>query len=183
MLIAADSQCFSYLFDAIEGVAEPTGPLAEQQRALLRCYLYQPGTLYATPKVIDECSEIRNISRREMHTSYFSSLFDVVDAHDERQTLAILGGLLGHHSGQADCRIVAEAIVGGADVLLTYDSDLIAGLASHSGSLRVLRPADYWSELALPRGAKPYKVPHPGGQVAGKLLEPNPLAAQFWWRW
>ncbi len=49
--IGLDSQCLTYLISALEGVAAPSDSLAEQKVALVRLYLYTPGTVWVTPTV------------------------------------------------------------------------------------------------------------------------------------
>ena len=48
--LGLDSNCLSYVIDALEGAAEPTGQLAAQNVALVRLYLYTPGTLWTMPR-------------------------------------------------------------------------------------------------------------------------------------
>ena len=55
-----DSQCLSYLIDAVQGSSAPSGDLAAEKIALFRTYLYTEGTLFVTPHVIEECAKIRN---------------------------------------------------------------------------------------------------------------------------
>jgi hypothetical protein len=58
--IGLDSQCLSYLIDALEGVPPPADDHAEQKVALVRLYLYSPRTLWVTPAVEREFSRIRD---------------------------------------------------------------------------------------------------------------------------
>lgn len=44
--VGLDSNCLSYVIQSMEGVTEPKGDLAEQKVALVRLYLYTPGTLW-----------------------------------------------------------------------------------------------------------------------------------------
>jgi hypothetical protein len=65
--VGLDSQCLSYLLDAIAGISEPTDLLAAEKKALLRSWFYKSGTFVLTETVISEVSRIRNIDRREFH--------------------------------------------------------------------------------------------------------------------
>src|SRR3990172_992033 len=57
--VALDSQSYSYIVDAMEGYeTAPAGVLAPQQLALVRLYLYTPGTLWLTPTVEREYERI-----------------------------------------------------------------------------------------------------------------------------
>src|SRR5438445_7116632 len=75
--IGLDSNCLSYVIDALEGVSEPTGDLAAQRVALARLYLYTPGTLWTLPTVKEEFSRIPDRSRCASHASWTSVLFGV----------------------------------------------------------------------------------------------------------
>ena len=65
--VGLDSQCLSFLIDAMAGVSEPIGPLGDEKKALLRVYFHLPGTLYVTPTVASECVRIRDATRRDLH--------------------------------------------------------------------------------------------------------------------
>ena len=49
--IGLDSNCLSYVIQALEGVSRPTDALADQKIALVRLYIYTPGTLWTLPTV------------------------------------------------------------------------------------------------------------------------------------
>ena len=65
--LGLDSNCLSYVIDALEGVAEPTDDLATQKIALVRFYLYTPGTLWTMTMVKQEFSRIPDLARRASH--------------------------------------------------------------------------------------------------------------------
>src|SRR5262245_21263519 len=73
--VGLDSQCLSYLLDAISGISEPIDVLAGEKKALLRSWFYKPGTFILTETVTSETSRIRNIDRRNFHESFISTLF------------------------------------------------------------------------------------------------------------
>ncbi len=56
------------------------------------------------------------------------------------------------HGQNRDCRIVAEAEVGGLVILLTFDPTLRNRLGNRSPTLRVRFPTEYWGELMSARG-------------------------------
>lgn len=73
--IGLDSQCLSYLLDSIAGINEPQDALAEEKKALLRIWFYQPGTFILGETVISEVAKIRNLERREFHHDFIRTLF------------------------------------------------------------------------------------------------------------
>jgi hypothetical protein len=75
--LGLDSNCLSYVIEAMEGVAEPTDDLAEQKLALVRLYIYTPGTLWTMPRVKEEFSRILEPVRRARHESWTNVLFGV----------------------------------------------------------------------------------------------------------
>ncbi len=52
-----------------------------------------------------------------------------------------------YHDHERDCRIVAEAEVGGVAVFLTFDRTLRNRLGDRSPTVRVRYPTEYWGEL------------------------------------
>ena len=73
--VGIDSQCLSYLIDAVVDVEEPVDPLAEEKKSLIRTWFYLPGTFYVSETVVKECSKIRNSERRELHDRFIVPLF------------------------------------------------------------------------------------------------------------
>jgi uncharacterized membrane protein len=65
--VGLDSQCLSYLLDAIAGVEEPTDRLADERKALLRVWFYTSTTFYVSATVEAECARIRNVDSLERH--------------------------------------------------------------------------------------------------------------------
>jgi hypothetical protein len=57
--IGLDSQCLSYLLDSIAGINEPQDALAEEKKALLRIWFYQPGTFILGETVISEVAYLQ----------------------------------------------------------------------------------------------------------------------------
>jgi hypothetical protein len=169
--IGLDSQCLSYLIDALEGIGAPTDNLAEQKVALVRLYLYTPGTLWVTPTVEREFLRIRNEARRASHVSWTSVLFGVRPLTDGVRAEERAADLAPLHADVDDRMGLAEAEDIGFTTLLSFDSDFVKHLGAHA-DLLLTRPAAYWESLAISKGTTPNKVPAYG----------NPLANEAWWR-
>lgn len=170
--VSLDSQCLSYLIDAMADIREPTDALAPQRLALFRSYLYRPGGLVTTPTVMVECRRIRDAARAEFHESWIHTLFGEAQPIDPAQIDARTTQLLDFHSDPDDCQILAETEDAGLTTLLSFDFDFISHLADKT-TVNLLRPNDFWQSLKIPRGAHPVNVPH----------HTNPLAQVSWWRW
>jgi len=170
--VGLDSQCFSYLLDALEGVRDPMDSLAEERKALVRIWLYTPGTFYLTDMVIRESTRIRAEGRRLMHDSWRGVHFvDVPILHPkvvEQRALSLTKS----HAHLADCRILAEAEDQNLQVLLTYDDAFIRRLGA-SSKVALTTPSGFWTELGIPRGAQPNTIPDPS----------NPMSQETWWHW
>jgi hypothetical protein len=171
--LGIDSQCLSYVIDAMAGISEPSDSLAVQKLALVRLFFHLPDTLWVTPTVTLECARIRNTDRAALHASFIRVLFGELQIKKQQSVNARAADLRRHHSGENDCTILAEAEDVGHNVLLTFDTNFVRHLASHAAGVELLQPAEYWEHLALPRGSTPDKVPH----------SMNPLSAESWWRW
>lgn len=171
--IGLDTQCFSYLLDAIGGIDEPIDPLADERKALIRCWFYLPETFYLPTTVVAECQAIRNEGRKELHESFIRTLFLDLSIQNHAAVEARVSELLGAHPSEKDRRVLAEAEDLNLAVLLTYDHDFLSHLSSVPKTVRISKPSTYWASVGVPRGAKPRMVPHPT----------NPLSQQSWWRW
>lgn len=171
--VALDSNCYTYLIEALEAGDAPkvTDALRLEKLALVRTMLYDEWGLYITPKVTEEYLRIRAPSRSALHKSW-SVLFTEVQPIDPRLILERIDVLSARHSDRDDCTVLAEAADARLKILLTYDSDFIAHL-SRQTDVEVMRPSDYWERLNVPKGAKPRTFPH----------STNPLGAAKWWRW
>ena len=170
--IGLDSQCLSFLIDAIQGIAMPGAPIAPEKLALVRTYLYTPGTLWVTPTVEEECAPIKNLDRRALHESWMSAVFGVRPVTNPQRIQKRAEELHLTHKGLNDCRILAEAEDVGLDVLVSFDADFVAHLRRLS-AVKLQEPMELWSALNIAKGCKPDKVPH----------ATNPLGAQTWWQW
>jgi hypothetical protein len=170
--IGLDSQCLSYLLDAFEGVGPPTGDLAEQKLALVRLFLYTPGTLWITPTVEREFLRIRDPKRRSNHVSWTNVHFGVRPISDPDAVRRRALHLADLHPDEDDCLVLAEAEQIGLSTLLSFDFDFVRRL-SPGTELALTRPAHFWESLAVAKDSRPDKVPAAG----------NPLGQQTWWRW
>src|SRR5262245_28279685 len=171
--VGLDSQCLSYLLDAIAGISEPTDLLAEEKKALLRSWFYKPGTFILTETVISEVSRIRNVDRRELHERFISTLFLDYSVQDLAVVQARAAEFETYHPNLGDCRILAEAEELSLDFVLTYDHEFWKRLSKVPGTTKLMKPLAYWTSCGIPKGANPVTVPHPT----------NPLSVQSWWRW
>ncbi len=171
--VGLDSQCLSYLIDAANGVSEPTDPLADERKALLRLWFYGPGRFYVSETVLSECECIRGIERRQLHESFGAITYWGLPVHDAGTVSKRVVELLQLHPRVSDCRILAEAEDLVLDALLTYDKKMIKHLCVISSKVALMTPSNYWLNLGIPQGATPHSVPH----------DTNPLSGQSWWRW
>lgn len=171
--IGIDSQCLSYLLDAVTEVIEPTDALAIERKALIRLWFYRPETYYVTPTVVKECEKIRDMERKQFHQSCIDSLFCDSRIRDGAYVQARTADLVRLHSRIADCQILAEAEEIGLNVLLSYDHKFLRRLGQASQVVILTSPSAYWDRLQLQPGTRPQTVPH----------HTNPLSAETWWRW
>lgn len=73
--LGVDSQCLSYVIDAMASTSRPTQAVATQQLALIRLFFYLPETLWVTPTVTAECTRIRDIELAALHQNFINVLF------------------------------------------------------------------------------------------------------------
>ena len=172
-IIGIDSQCVSYLIDTIHNIEAPADSLAPEKIALFRIYLYAPVLLYVPPTVTEECAAIRNIARKELHSSYITVLLDESPPHHSDFIKSRREQFKFYHKGKKDCRILAEAEDAGYYSLISYDTDFLNHFKNVSSSVKLFRPTEYWTQLNISHGAKPKIVPSTS----------NPLAQQLWWEW
>ena len=170
--VGLDTQCFSYLLDAIAGIEMPTDALAPQKVALLRTWFYQPGTFILSETVISEVARIRHLERRELHESFVRTLFLDYPVRSLATVEARATELIEIHPGPSDCRIFAEAEDLELDFLITYDHAFWKRISGINSKTKLRKPLEYWESLEIPKGAQPVTVPH----------HTNPLSQQEWWR-
>jgi len=171
--ICLDSQCVSYVIDALKDLVEPTDKLAEQKIALVRSYFYIAGTFWTTPTVVREVEAIRNPERKAEHDSWRGFNFPAGQPNDPEAVKRRADELETFHAGINDRLILAEAEDIGFSTLLSFDGDFVKHLGNQARRLTLTTPAAFWESRAIPRGAP-------------RKTEPtydNPLAGQTWWRW
>lgn len=170
--VGLDSQCLSYLIEAMSVTSAPTGNLAPEKLALFRCFLYRPSGLHITPTVTAEWERIRNPDRLALHRSYSETLISQTQPISQSQIDTRTLALQSFRSDADDCRILSEAEDASLSVLLTFDSRFIDRLRSHT-TIKLMKPVDFWLSLNIPHGSKPNTKP---------CLD-NPLSQEKWWRW
>ena len=170
--VGLDSQCLSYLLDALAGVDEPTDRLAEERKALIRIWFYTAGTFDVSETVVSECAAIGAPDRRALHEQLIQFRLQEGSVRDPVAVEKRIVSLRQSHATPNDCRVLAEAEDLELCALLTYDRDFRRRLSPMS-DVSLMMPSVYWNQLGIPRGALPPQTPHPT----------NPLSTQFWWRW
>jgi len=171
MHVGFDSQCYTYLIDAMAKLDKPIDALAEQRIALFRIFLYRDGGLFISPTVRSEYQRIRSEERAKFHEEW-TTLFPETQPINVSRINSRTIELQGHHPDADDCRILAEAEDAGLSVLLSFDSRFISRLDGHT-AVCIMRPLDYWLSLNVPRGSTPATSPR----------FDNPMAGQSWWKW
>ena len=175
-LVCIDSNCLTYLVDAMALGGRPTGNEAEEKIALLRIYFYRNDTLYVSPTVKAEYEKMTNKVKRQNHRGIADILLGDIQSLDPHVLESQALEYAKYHNGERnkiDCRILAETELGGGNILLTYDKDFLRRLRNRTHSIRMLMPSEFWSGLSYTKGIKPVTSPHPT----------SPLAAEAWWAW
>lgn len=147
-------------------------PLAPERLATYRLFLYcRP---FVLPSVTVEAGLIPDGAKLEEHLRFIAFTFAELNPDDYQQERIKerAAALKKFHSGDLDCQIVAEAEVGEVPILVSLDSKLIVRLSPHT-SVRLRRPTELWSDLAIPPGTPSKWVPGLG----------HPLEHETWWRW
>jgi hypothetical protein len=166
------------LIDTVKTGVEPTDADRAERIALIRLHYYCKGRLCVTDKVIDECRPELRLKNPPKELDRLYETIAVVGgfAHlptpDRPRVKSKGDALMTYHKRAADCQILAEAIIGDADFLLTNDGNFINHLSKYSGSVRLMRPSDCWKKLRIP----------PGASLAKELRRQSPLSKAQWWR-
>lgn len=174
--VCIDSNALSYLVDAMTSGIKPTGNEADEKLALLHAYLYRNDILYISPTVRIEYERIRDEKKRINHQEVADILLGEILLSDndivQSKTLEYCKFHLGKNN-EKDCRILAEAELGGCKIILTYDQDFIKKLHDKTHGIRIMKPSDFWHSLDIPKKSRPVTVPH----------HTNPLSKETWWTW
>jgi len=174
--VAIDSNCLTYLVDAMYSCERPIDDLADQKIALLRIYLYRDEILYISSTVQSEYRKIRDASNKERHEGISNILLGDVPKSNPKTIEDRFCFYTNFHKGKKnkkDCRILAESELGDCQYLLTYDFKYLSRLKEKTEIIKMKTPVEFWSSLNIPKGAKPVRTPHPT----------NPLSNQTWWIW
>jgi predicted nucleic-acid-binding protein len=174
--VGIDSNTLTYLVESMDPDYDPSideSNVADERIALLRIYLYGGVPFHVVPTVTSEYQKIKNKLRKETHESLSQILLldESWNLKDDEIKTRLTRYLNLHNKGN-DCRIVAEAELGGLSSLLTCDSDILKHLQTNT-IIDIMLPSDYWSKLAIAHGAQPVFSPH----------DTNPLNNKTWWRW
>jgi hypothetical protein len=174
--VGVDTNVLAFLAQAASGMYDPAvdgdAILKAERVAAFRVFLYSP-CIAVTPTVNEEVERTADPRERaELEGWKETLLVELLDVHPGAvEARALL--LRQYHAGERDCRIVAEAELGGLGVLLTFDKNLRKHLDGRAVPLRLRYPSQYWAELQIPRGQAPYWSPAPA----------NLLRTATWWRW
>lgn len=174
--VSIDSNALSYLVDAMMNGKKPIGNEADEKIALLRTYLYRKDILYVSPTVKEEYENIKDEKKRRDHQEITEILLGEILELDNCLVKKRATEYYQYHSGnndEKDCRILAEAEIGGYDLLLTYDQDFYKRLYHKTHIIKMMKPSDFWDSLGIPQNSRPVIAPHPT----------NPLSKETWWRW
>ncbi len=173
--IAIDSNALTFFVDAIEADYDPArdrADLAAEKVAVLRIYFYTGEPYYVVPMVEKEYKDIVKRIKRTNHEEVHAVLMlDFVHEIEENDIKQRADFYFRFHPYAMDCRILAEAELGGIEILLTFDSKLINRLKQNTKRIKLMRPSEFWHSLNMPSGARPVVAPH----------RTNPLSRKTWW--
>lgn len=171
---ALDSNAFTYLVEAMSPSMGVTGvaPVDNERIALLRSFIYQDGIFSLLPAVQAEYMKIKDCDRLKKHCQVGGIHFDDVLGLDQNLVENRITALSAYHNKTNDCRILAEAEIGGLGALITFDKNLIRRLKPRS-PIQIITPSDYWKRLSISGGSRPHRVPH----------KTNPLSKTDIWQW
>lgn len=175
-LICIDSNAMSYLVDAMTQGCKPTGNVADEKIALLRTYLYRNDILYISPTVKEEYEKIKSDVNRRNHQGIADILLGDIPASVPTIIESRILEYSKHHSGEKnkkDCKILAEAELGGSQILLTYDKIFLINLRGKTRGIKMSTPSEYWNNIGIPKGSRPVRAPY----------STNPLSRETWWIW
>ena len=168
-LVCIDSNAMTYLVEAMTKGGRPVGSEAEEKVALLRLYLYRNQILYITPTVRSEYEKMKEGAKKRFHTEIDGILLDEIVVSDQQAVDARAS----EYNKDNDCHILAEAEIGDAEVLLTYDQPMLKRLRNNTKTIKLCSPTEYWRQINIPLGSRPVTRPS----------DSNPLARESWWIW
>lgn len=173
--VAIDSNCLTYIVDAMYSLERPVDNLSDQKIALLRTYLYRD-ILCISATVQSEYRNIKDAFDKERHEAISSIVLGDVPEFDPNVIDDRFYFYTEFHKGKKnkmDCRILAESELGGCGYLLTYDFNYLSRLKEKTKTISMTTPVEFWSLLNVPKGTNPVRTPS----------TTNPLSNQTWWIW
>lgn len=174
-LIGIDSQCITYLIQGLSNEYCPFDLLSDEKRALVRIFFYYYIPFYVPETVERECKRIADEKKCYIHQSLIDcSLFQMPPV-DSKDLINLANNFFEHHKGKKtldDCKILAECELGGLDILLTLDTEILTRLKTQTKKISIMKPNKFWEQLNIPLGTKPFSVP----------LSGHPLENATWWR-
>ena len=174
MYPAIDSNPLTYLLEALEEGYDPTvdqSGLADERVAMVRCWFYGDCSFWVTPTVQQETAKIPNENWRYTHDRATKNLLQDKELSTPPAVIQRrVDRLRAHHSGENDCRIVAETEFAGLKTLLSCDPGLRKNLKAVT-HVQLLKPTEFWVSLAIGARAQPVLQPLPG----------HPLFGKAWW--
>lgn len=174
--VSIDSNALSYLVDVMMNGKKPFGNEAEEKMALLRAYLYRDDILYLPPTVRAEYEKIKDEKKRRAHQEITDILLGDCLESDHSLVKTRTTEYNKFHSGkndEKDCKILAEAEIGGCDLILTYDQRFYKKLHNKTHNIKMIKPTDFWASLRIPKNSRLAREPH----------STNPLSKETWWIW
>ena len=172
---ALDSNCLTFFVQATWDY-DPDNDATElrwERTALLQAYLFTAEPYSILPVVNEEYERIANEEKLARHFEVTSILtLDVLGSVPQQEYDKRLNELRALHSGENDCRALAQAELYGIPVLLTFDKRMLNNLACVANGTRLMAPSRYLSSLGLSAESEPKLQPHPK----------NPLCKRSWWK-
>ncbi len=150
-VVGIDTNVLAHLIQVVQGQYDPwrdadTGPVRSERMVPSRILRAVP-RLAVPPTVLAEIERTADPAERPTPVSWRDALpLEVLDC--PASTVAARAQWFRQfHGRERDCRIVAEAEVGGLVVFLTFDPTLRNRLGNRSPTVRVRHPTEYWGEL------------------------------------
>jgi hypothetical protein len=180
--IAFDSQAVIYFLRANRGEEFPprSAELSDHDRqhiATIRLAMaYYP---IVVPTAEAECLAVADDAAAEERWRFFCSFFLQANNLEGTDVEGRAKRFMRLHAGEGDCRIVAEAICEGADVLVTDDRRLQKRLSTTAAPLLLLTPAEAWERFPKPPDRVPARATRSptstggGGRLFGKARVPD----------
>ena len=174
MSVTLDSQCVTYLIDALTGMEKPERDLAEEKISLVQIFFYVASHYETTPEVVVEVNKISEPLKLATHLSWIRTHFAPREFWKDGQREIVRSRYKEFypiHKKEADCRILAQAEALEFSTLLSYDLAFVDNLSSRT-NINLLKPSEHWQSCRVERGAELKVGPHFS----------SPLLAKDWWR-